>query len=175
LDPAVKAGFRVRCWKVGLTEQHTRIGLPVVQFRTTVEPAGTANRTSRDQRGKRTGFWHTVQFSRCERRPEGRDSRRWGRATHHGRHASRGRQPTVAPAQRFCGSRQGYQRRRRSNGSSSRDGRIPVWREQAWPLYVRNTDGDRPPSRATPISPDRISVTSTLMTRSDPAQGFGRL
>jgi hypothetical protein len=44
-------------------------------FRTTVEPAGTANRTSRDQRGKRTGFWHTVQFSRCERRPEGRTPR----------------------------------------------------------------------------------------------------
>jgi hypothetical protein len=66
-------------------------------FRTTVEPAGTANRTSRYQRGKRTGFWHTVQFSRCERRPEGRDSRRWGRATHHGRHACRGRQPNSCP------------------------------------------------------------------------------
>lgn len=62
-------------------------------FRTTVEPAGTANRTSRDQRGKRTGFWHTVQFSRCERRPEGRDSKEWGRATHHGRHVSVRRQP----------------------------------------------------------------------------------
>jgi hypothetical protein len=62
-------------------------------FRTTVEPAGAANRTSRDQRGERTGFWHTVQFSRCERRPEGRDSKEWGRATHHGRHARPGRQP----------------------------------------------------------------------------------
>ena len=62
-------------------------------FRTTVESAGTANRTSRVQRGKRTGFWHTVQFSRCERRPEGRDSKEMGRATHHGRHVSVRRQP----------------------------------------------------------------------------------
>jgi hypothetical protein len=62
-------------------------------FHTTVEPADTANRASRDQRGKRTGFWHTVQFSRCERRPEGRDSKRWGRATPHGRHVRVRRQP----------------------------------------------------------------------------------
>jgi hypothetical protein len=66
-------------------------------FRTTVEPTGAAIRTSRDQRGKRTGFWHTVQFSRCGRRPEGRDSKEWGRATHHGRQTGPRRQPNICP------------------------------------------------------------------------------
>jgi hypothetical protein len=51
---------------------------------------------------------------------------------------------TVAPAQRFCGSRQGYQ------GGGARTvvrarWQDPVCREQARPLYVRNTPSGLPP------------------------------
>ena len=72
------AGFGFVCWKVRPHRAAHPDRPSCVAFRTTVEPAGTANRTSRYQRGKRTGFWHTVQFSRCERRPEGRDSKKMG-------------------------------------------------------------------------------------------------
>jgi hypothetical protein len=89
----VKAGFGSVVGKSASPSSTPGSAFLCCSFRTTVEPAGTANRTSRVQRGKRTGFWHTVQFSRCERRPEGRDSKEWGRATHHGKHARLRRQP----------------------------------------------------------------------------------
>jgi hypothetical protein len=78
LDPAVKTGFGFVVGKSASPSSTPGSAFLYCSFRTTVEPAGTANRTSRDQRGKRTGFWHTVQFSRCERRPEGRDSKKMG-------------------------------------------------------------------------------------------------
>ncbi len=110
--------------------------------------------------------------------------RRWGRATHHGRHASRGRQPNSCPdpallrfAPRIPAARE------RSNGRSSRDGKIPVWRERARPVYVRsNTDGRstdpsmRWPARV-PLRRPRCRDRSSLRAghRSGiRAQGFGR-
>jgi hypothetical protein len=107
-------------------------------FRTTVEPAGTQNRTSRDQRGKRTGFWHTVQFSRCERRPEGKGLQRDGVA----RPTMVGTRPggvNRTPAGPDASAVPSHHTSRSSNGRSSGNGRIPVWRERAGRVYVRSS------------------------------------
>ena len=85
------------CWKVGLTEQHTRIGLPVVL---SVRPSSRqARRTAPpDINGVNALAFGTLFSSQgASADPKEGTPRRWGRATHHGRHAGRGRQPNSCP------------------------------------------------------------------------------
>jgi hypothetical protein len=91
------AGFGFVCWKVGLTEQHTRIGLPVLL---SVRPSSRqARRTAPpDINGVNALAFGTLFSSQgASADPKEGTPRRWGRATHHGRHAGRGRQPNSCP------------------------------------------------------------------------------
>jgi len=166
--------FRVRFWKVGLPEQHTRIGLPVLQF----------PYDRRDRQARRTAppvfngvnalaFGTLFSSQGASAHPKEGTPRRWGHATHHGRHASRGRQPNSCPDPALVVRTKDTSCAERSNDRSSRDGKIPVWRELAPPVYVRNTDGDPRPS-ALPRVPLPGSRSPPPGHRSDPAQGFGR-
>ena len=124
------------CWKVGLTEQHTRIGLPVLL---SVRPSSRqARRTAPpDINGVNALAFGTLFSSQgASADPKGLQEDGVARPTMVGTQAE-GVNRTVAPTQRFCGSRKAYQRRRRSNGRSSRDGKIPVWRDRSGSVYVR--------------------------------------
>jgi len=91
------AGFGFVCWKVGLTEQHTRIGLPVLL---SVRPSSRQVRRTAppDINGVNALAFGTLFSSQgASADPKEGTPRRWGRATHHGRHASRGRQPNSCP------------------------------------------------------------------------------